>query len=80
MTQEQIKDEDIEEAKDTMRNILDVVTNRINKLRHIWRRQRKDVDVQIRYYVNGLFQNYYKASITLVLFQIKTCLMIGIVA
>ncbi|KLO11793.1 hypothetical protein SCHPADRAFT_891325 [Schizopora paradoxa] len=63
MSEEEVKVEDIEEAKNTMRNILDVVTYRIIKLRHIWRRQRKDVDVQIRYYVNGLFQDYYKAHL-----------------
>jgi len=63
MSQDRVKDEDIEEAKDTMRNILDIVRDRINNLRHIWRRQRLDVDVQIRYYVNGLFQDYYKAHL-----------------
>ncbi len=71
MSQDRVKDEDIEEAKDTMRNILDIVRDRINNLRHIWRRQRLDVDVQIRYYVNGLFQDYYKVSRALK-FRVKT--------
>ncbi len=71
MSQDRVKDEDIEEAKDTMRNILDIVRDRINNLRHIWRRQRLDVDVQIRYYVNGLFKDYYKVSRALK-FRVKT--------
>jgi hypothetical protein len=60
MSQATVKDEDIEEAIYTMNNIVGVVFNRISDLRRIWRRQRQDVDVQIRYYVNGLFQDYYK--------------------
>ncbi|KLO11799.1 hypothetical protein SCHPADRAFT_455148 [Schizopora paradoxa] len=62
MSQKTVKDEDIEEATNTMSNILDVVRDRISDLRRIWRRQRQDVDVQIRYYVNGLFQDFYKTS------------------
>lgn len=69
MSQGNVKDEDIEEAKNTMRNILDVVSDRIADLRRIWRRQRQDVDVQLRYYVNGLFQDYYKVCNSLYFIQ-----------
>lgn len=71
MSQKTVKDEDIEEATTTMSNILEVVRDRISDLRRIWRRQRQDVDVQIRYYVNGLFQDFYKVSVHLDLHQFK---------
>ena len=64
MSQTSAQIEDIEEAKAIMLSILDVVHERINDLRRIWRRQRQDVDVQIRYYVNGLFQGFYKVCET----------------
>ena len=60
MSKTSVKAEDIDEAKATLLSILEVVNDRIEVLRRIWRRQRQDVDVQIRYYVNGLFQDYYK--------------------
>ena len=59
MSKASVKAEDIDESKATMRNILDVVDNRIVDLIRIWRRQRQEVDIQMRYYVNGLFQAYY---------------------
>jgi len=67
LSQDKVKDEDIEEAKNSMLNILGEVTDRITILRRIWMRQRQDVEVQVRYYVNGLFQDYYKVSSSLVL-------------
>lgn len=68
MSQDTVDDDYFEYAKYTMLSILYVVYERIRNLRHIWRRQRKDVLVEIRYYVNGLFQGYYKVRISLALY------------
>ncbi|KAI0031330.1 hypothetical protein K488DRAFT_71494 [Vararia minispora EC-137] len=52
--------EDTEEAVRVMKVLLSVADARIHELKAIWRRQRIDVEVQVRYYANGLFEDYYK--------------------
>ena len=32
------------------------------ELKAIWRRQRIDLEVQVRYYANGMFEDYYKVG------------------
>ena len=58
--QEGVTTEDIEEAISTIDGLCKIAISRIHDLWHIWRRQRFDVNVQIHYYVNGLFQAYYE--------------------
>ncbi|EJD06690.1 uncharacterized protein FOMMEDRAFT_17172 [Fomitiporia mediterranea MF3/22] len=62
LSQAKVTDEDVEESISTIQTLIEVAHDRIDDLRVIWRRQRTDVDVQIRYYSNGLFQDYFKAN------------------
>ncbi|KAI0051584.1 hypothetical protein FA95DRAFT_1554409 [Auriscalpium vulgare] len=55
-----VSEEDVDEAIDSMAVIVDVIHDRIAELKAIWRRQRMDVDTQIRYYANGMLEDYYK--------------------
>ncbi|KAI5119442.1 hypothetical protein M0805_008381 [Coniferiporia weirii] len=57
-----LDEEDAEDMLGSMENLVEVVKTRITDLRRIWRRQRIDVDTQMRYYANGLFEDYYKKS------------------
>ena len=47
---------------------------RIEDLKMIWRRQRIDVDTQIRYYANGLLEDYYKVGCFLICQAVSTIL------
>ncbi|EJD06689.1 uncharacterized protein FOMMEDRAFT_17171 [Fomitiporia mediterranea MF3/22] len=60
--QEDVTAENIEEAISTIDALCKIAISRIHDLWHIWRRQRFDVNVQIHYYVNGLFQAYYEEN------------------
>jgi hypothetical protein len=50
----------VDEATSTMLVLSDTMRERIAELKNIWRRQRMDVDTQIRYYANGLLEDYYR--------------------
>jgi len=50
----------VEEAISSVMALIDAMRGRIEDLKMIWRRQRMDVDTQIRYYANGLLQDYYR--------------------
>ena len=52
--------EDVEEAIRAANILLHVISDRIVDLKAIWRRQRIDVEMQVRYYANGLFEGFYK--------------------
>jgi len=45
---------------ETMKVLIHIIGHRIRELRTIWRKQRMDVDVQFRYYANGLLFDYYR--------------------
>ncbi|KAI5119443.1 hypothetical protein M0805_008382 [Coniferiporia weirii] len=49
----------MDNALTSMENLLGVVRGRVSDLRQSWRRQRIDVNIQMRYYANGLFEDYY---------------------
>jgi hypothetical protein len=52
--------EAVEEATLNVDVLLDAMRARIGDLKIIWRRQRMDVDTQVRYYSNGLLEDYYR--------------------
>ncbi|KZV76858.1 hypothetical protein PENSPDRAFT_569028, partial [Peniophora sp. CONT] len=52
--------ETTEEAIHAVNILLDVVDSRVAELKAIWRRQRIDLEIQVRYYANGMFEDYYK--------------------
>ncbi|KAI0055964.1 hypothetical protein BV25DRAFT_1921375 [Artomyces pyxidatus] len=56
----EVSEEDAEEASESMLVLIDMIRERIGELKAIWRRQRIDVDTQIRYYANGMLEDYYK--------------------
>lgn len=70
LSQATVSDEDVDEAINAMDTLVEVVHYRIDELRLIWRRQRMDVNVQIRYYANGLLEGYYKVISNL---EASTC-------
>lgn len=53
-----------EEAISAVNILLDVVESRVAELKAIWRRQRIDLEIQVRYYANGMFEDYYKVRAT----------------
>ncbi|KAI0320000.1 hypothetical protein OF83DRAFT_1107436 [Amylostereum chailletii] len=60
LTQPTLSEEDVDEAASTMEVLFSVVSDRILELKAIWRRQRMDFVVQIRYYANGMLEDTYK--------------------
>ena len=60
MSKPNVSKEDVEEATWSVTALLDAMRGRIGDLKMIWRRQRMDVDTQIRYYSNGLLEDYYR--------------------
>jgi hypothetical protein len=52
----------VEEAASSVIVLLEAMRERIADLKMIWRRQRMEVDTQIRYYANGLLEDYYRVS------------------
>ncbi|VDC03756.1 unnamed protein product [Peniophora sp. CBMAI 1063] len=59
-TKGETSEEAMEEAINTINVLLDVVESRVAELKAIWRRQRIDLEIQVRYYANGMFEDYYK--------------------
>ena len=55
-----VSSEVVEEATSSVLVLVDAMRDRITDLKIIWRRQRTDVDTQIRYYANGLLEDYYR--------------------
>ena len=60
MSKQDVSQEAVEEAIWSVTVLLDAMRDRITDLKIIWRRQRMDVDTQVRYYANGLLEDYYK--------------------
>ena len=52
----------VEEATSSVSVLVEAMRGRIADLKMIWRRQRMDVDTQIRYYANGLLEDYYRVG------------------
>jgi len=40
--------------------LIEAIHGRIADMKMIWRRQRMDVDTQVRYYANGMLEDYYR--------------------
>jgi hypothetical protein len=57
-----VSPEVVEEAASSVIVLLEAMRERIADLKMIWRRQRTDVDTQIRYYANGLLEDYYRVG------------------
>jgi hypothetical protein len=60
MSKPNVTQEAVEEATSSITALLDAMRGRIGDLKIIWRRQRMDVDTQVRYYANGLLEDYYR--------------------
>src|SRR6266403_2519166 len=60
MSKRDVSQETVEEATWSVIVLLEAMRGRITDLKMIWRRQRMDVDTQIRYYANGLLEDYYR--------------------
>lgn len=60
MSKPDVSPEVVEEATWSILVLLEAMRGRIEELKMIWRRQRMDVDTQIRYYSNGLLEDYYR--------------------
>lgn len=60
MSKRDVSQEAVEDAKESVITLLDAMQARIIDLKMIWRRQRMDVDTQVRYYANGLLEDYYR--------------------
>lgn len=60
MSNPNVSQEAVEEAISSVNVLLEAMRGRIADLKMIWRRQRMDVDTQIRYYANGLLEDYYR--------------------
>lgn len=60
MSKPDVSPEVVEEATSSITVLLEAMKERIGDLKMIWRRQRMDVDTQIRYYANGLLEDYYR--------------------
>jgi len=60
MSKRDVSQEAVDEAIWSVSVLLEAMQGRITDLKMIWRRQRMDVDTQIRYYANGLLQDYYR--------------------
>jgi hypothetical protein len=55
-----VSQEAVEDAISSVTVLLEAMRGRITDLKMIWRRQRMDVDTQVRYYANGLLEDYYR--------------------
>jgi hypothetical protein len=55
-----VTSEAVEEATSSIIVLIEAIQGRIGDLKMIWRRQRMDVDTQIRYYANGMLEDYYR--------------------
>lgn len=62
MSKPDVSQEVVEEAISSATVLREAMEVRIADLKKIWRRQRMDVDTQIRYYANGLLQDYYRVG------------------
>jgi hypothetical protein len=60
MSKRDVSQEAVDEAKSSITVLLEAMRGRIAELKVIWRRQRMDVDTQVRYYANGLLEDYYR--------------------
>jgi hypothetical protein len=60
MSKPDVSPEVVEEATSSVTVLLEGMRERIGDLKMIWRRHRMDVDTQIRYYANGLLEDYYR--------------------
>jgi len=60
MSKPDVSSEVVEEATSSVLVLIEAMRGRIEDLKMIWRRQRMDVDTQIRYYANGLLEDYYR--------------------
>ena len=60
MSKPDVSQEVVDEATSSITVLLEAMRRRIMDLKMIWRRQRMDVDTQIRYYANGLLEDYYR--------------------
>ncbi|KAH9991978.1 hypothetical protein BJV74DRAFT_407332 [Russula compacta] len=60
MSKPNVSSEVVEQAISSVVVLVDAMRDRITDLKMIWRRQRTDVDTQIRYYANGLLEDYYR--------------------
>jgi hypothetical protein len=66
MSKPDVSPEVVEEATWSVQVLLEAMRRRIEELKMIWRRQRMDVDTQIRYYANGLLEDYYRVRCFLI--------------
>jgi len=62
MSKPNVSQEAVEEATSSVTVLLEAMRGRIADLKIIWRRQRMDVDTQVRYYANGLLEDYYRVG------------------
>ncbi|KAI0251008.1 hypothetical protein BJV78DRAFT_1213669 [Lactifluus subvellereus] len=60
MSKPDVTSDAVDEATSTMVVLIEAMRHRIAELKDIWRRQRMEVDTQIRYYANGLLEDYYR--------------------
>ena len=60
MSKRDVSQEAVDEATWSVSVLLEAMRGRITDLKMIWRRQRMDVDTQVRYYSNGLLEDYYR--------------------
>lgn len=60
MSKRDVSQEAVDEAISSVVVLLEAMRGRITDLKMIWRRQRMDVDTQVRYYANGLLEDYYR--------------------
>jgi hypothetical protein len=59
MNKRDVSQEAVEDAISSILVLLEAMRGRITDLKMIWRRQRMDVNTQVRYYSNGLLERYY---------------------
>lgn len=60
MSKPDVSQETVDDAIWSIAVLLGEMRTRIKDLKMIWRRQRMDVDTQVRYYANGLLEGYYR--------------------
>lgn len=60
MSKPDVSQEAVDNAIWSIVVLLEEMRTRIKDLKMIWRRQRMDVDTQVRYYANGLLEGYYR--------------------
>jgi len=70
-----VSSEVVEEATLSVLVLLEAIKTRIEDLKMIWRRQRIDVDTQIRYYANGLLEDYYRVGCFLICQAVSTTVL-----